>query len=518
MTNRQAESLKKAINRHFKEAALGPAADVEVLAESFAAMADAILKMEDEGWSEISGLSHSTTEKGLSLEDVKKITEYAERQTKTNNLLGRGLRLKNNYTFGRGYRFIRPTGEEIQPRFQKIIDDPENQDVVFGEAAIKELNRVLYTSGNLLVIVNQKTKKITRMSVASQVANYIAYDDDPTRVKYWKRTYTRRNDLSPGAQPQVINEWIPTWQYKDANPNLPPTVNVGGTTTEPVNQECVIVDLRVNKDDGEIYGVPDCLSALPWAWAATEYLKDGSKLMKALATIAYHVKAKTLAAANSAGAKVQSGKIGSAAITGPDTEITQLPRAGAINLYEGRPLQAAVANALDVSVSALTSDSGTGGSYASESALSQPEQLAVLSRQSELKTFFGKLFRALGAQDIQIDFARVDIDPIHRRLQSLGLSRTLGGINQQEFRDASLELLDVAPTTTTLPKPDEFTGSKYSTLKKAVDAELDAQKNEPEQTDADGNPIPSQGNSGAVGSLDDNGNDARNSDRDSTAS
>src|SRR5690606_15750940 len=107
-------------------------------------------------------------------------------------------------------------------------------------------------------------------------------------------------------------------------------------------------------------------------------------------------------AANSAGAKVQSGKIGSAAITGPDTEITQLPRAGAINLYEGRPLQAAVANALDVSVSALTSDSGTGGSYASESALSQPEQLAVLSRQSELKTFFGKLFRALGAQDIQI--------------------------------------------------------------------------------------------------------------------
>lgn len=513
---RQVELLKKNHERFMREAGLGAAADVKYLQEAFAAMADAILKMEDEGWlkfTELQGENSKT--KGFTIKEIIKITEYAEKQTKANNLLGRGFRMRTNYVFGRGFEYVRVGGEKIQNRFQAIIDDPENQETVFSETALKELNRVLYTSGNLLVIVNQKTSKISRLTVTSQLSNYVTYEDDPTRVKYWRRVYYIQDDLTtPGAPPREVVEWIPVWQYKDslkrAKRKLPQVIAVGGGKTEPINQDSVIVDLRVNKDDGEIMGAPDCLSALPWAWAATEYLKDGSKLIKALATIAYHVKAKTVAAAERAGAKLQASKVGSAAITGPDTEISQMPRVGSVDLYEGRPLQAAVASALDVSVAALTADTARGGSYASETALSQPEQLSAISRQKDFADFFHRLFQALGATDLRINFARVDVDPIHRRLQSMGIARTFGGINQQEFRDASLELLDITPTTTALPEPDEFTGSKYSTLPEVIDAGIELQKDQQAADDA----LARQGNTGAVGSLDDAGNDARNSDRD----
>lgn len=510
---RQIEILRKNRERFMREAGLGAAADVKYLQESFAAMADAILKMEDEGWLPLNELFTDDTRKGFTIDEIRKITKYAEKQTKANNLLGRGFRMRTNYVFGRGFAYVRKDGEKLPPRFQKIIEDPENQEVLFSETALKELNRILYTSGNLLMILNEKTNKFTRLTIEPQLSNYITYDDDPSRVKYWRRVYYVRNDLRPNAKPEEVVEWIPVWTYKNSlkgtGRKIPATLPVGGGKNENVNQECVILDLRVNKDDGEILGSPDCLSALPWAWAATEYLKDGSKLIKALATIAYHVKAKTVAAAERAGAKLQSNKVGSAAITGPDTEITQMPRVGSVDLYEGRPLQAAVASALDVSVAAITADTARGGSYASETALSQPEQLSAISRQKDFEGFFHKVFQALGSQDIVIDFARVDVDPIHRRLQSMGIARQYGGINQAEFRDASLELLDIKPTTTELPEPDEFTGSKYSTLSDVIDAGIDLQK---DQAQADA--VARQGNTGAVGSLDDNGNDARNSDRD----
>lgn len=510
---RQIELLKKNRERFAREFNLGGAADSTVLMESFTAMADAILKLEDEGWIPINqiGSADDASRKGIGIEELKKITKYAEGQTKANNLLGRGYRLKSNYVLGRGFEYVKKDGTAIQPRFQSVIDDPENQDVVFSEKALKELNRVLFTSGNVLMILNTKTKKFTRLTVEPQLSNYLTYDDDPSRVKYWRRAYSIRNDLRPGAQPEQVAEWIPVWQYKNGlKGKLPQSIDVGGGKREAINQDCVIIDMRVNKDDGEVLGLPDCLSALPWAWAATEYLKDGSKLIKALATIAYHVKAKTLAAAERAGAKLQDRKIGGAAITGPDTEITQMPRVGSVDLYEGRPLQAAVASALDVSVAALTADTARGGSYASESALSQPEQLSAISRQKDFEDFFHRVFQALGATDVEINFARVDVDPIHRRLQSMGIARTFGGINQQEFRNSSLELLDITPTTTELPEPDEFTGSKYSTLPEVIDAGIDLQRDQQANDAA----IAAQGVSGNVGSLDDNGNDARNSDRD----
>ncbi|WNM66167.1 portal protein [Microbacterium Phage DejaVu] len=492
----------------------GEAFENRVLRESFANVVQDLLRFEDENWLKIFGSADENT-KGFTLDDVKKTTTYLEKQTKIlGDLLGRGLRLKNNHAFGRGFTFDPNDGKsKIPPRFVTIMEAPQNKESVFSPSAIKELNRVIYTSGNLFLLYDRTEREWTRLAVDINIANYISYDNNPGRVKYYLRQWATRNDLSALGVTETTQEWVPTSSY-DATPGRPkyPSYIETGGKRIPVNKNAVIVDRRYNRDNGEVWGVPDAFAAAAPAHIYATYMKDGAMLQHALAAISFVVKAKTEAAGHKAAAQIPRGHVGRTAITGPETEIQSLPRAGSINLYEGRPLVARVAAALDVSTTGLTSDPGPGGSYASENALSAPEQMAALSRQEDFVSLYAEIFRVMGIE-AKLNFKRLDVDPIHRQMQSIGLARTLGFIHQAEGRNRSLELLDIEPTSTAMPEPDEFTGSKYSTLAEQVDAGHDLAVDQAKK-DAEQNPIPSQGNSGAVGSLDD-ANSSRDSDRDS---
>lgn len=480
---------------------------VEVLQESFNAVVSDLMRFEgDDEWISITG-GLQAEEKGFSLADLRRLIPYAEKQTKIlGDLLGRGLRLKNNHVFGRGFSFERGEGDlKVQPRFQAIIDDPDNREAVFSPTAMKALNRIFFTAGNLIVRYDKSEKKFSKLSIDLNVENYISDERDQSKLKYILHVWEERNDLST-ERTNTKREWVPVSTYTRPRGGFPATIKVGNEDV-PVARNSVVIVQRINRDNGDVWGVPDCFSAIAPAVVYADYVKSGAKLQHALAAISFVVKAKTQAAAKAAGAKLQNGRVGSAAITGPETEIQSMPRAGQVNLYEGRPLAARVASALDVSVTGITSDTGTGGSYASENALSAPEQMSALSRQEDFSNFFAEVFRVMGAEDLVVNFARTDSDPIHRSMQSLGLARTLGGISQAEYRARSLELLDVKALSDKLPEPDEFTGSKASTLASDLNDDPDADNR------ASSDPIASQGNSGAVGSLDDS-NSARDSDRD----
>lgn len=498
------------------------------MAEALGQVVQDILRFEDEGWTLISKLDPSKS-KGMSLAEVKETTVFLENQVKINGgLLGRGLRLKNNHIFGRGFTFATTDASDIRPRHREVIEDHDNWSAIFSRTAVKELNRILYTSGNLFLMYDETEKVFHRLGVDTNITNALSDPEDRGKIRYILRTYEKTDDIK-GGPPEVIQEWIPTFQYRErlkkrqkaASPRgrskeLMPAalpIDASGEKTAPVRRDAVIIEKRVNKDNGDTWGVPDSFSAAPWAIVYATYLKDGAKLQNALAAISFLVKVKTETAAQIAGAQVSNGRVGQATITGPDTSIQTMPKAGAIDLYEGRPLQAQVAANLDVSTTGLASDPGPGGSYASENALSLPEQLAALSRQEDFADIFRQVFHAIGCPEVGINFMRLDADPIHRVIQSLTMVREAGGIDQGEYRDATAELMDIDIEGRGLPKPDEWTGSKFSTLKAAVDAQLKADAAATKAA-SDGNGVtPSQGQSGSVGSLDDNGNDARNSDK-----
>lgn len=509
MSNRRANQIRSSYEQAQEKISVATAGGyaIEVLQESFNGIVRDLLAFEDEGFSKLSDFNNEDA-KGLSLKDAQDVTLYLERQTKIlGDLLGRGLRLKNNHVFGRGFRYERSTGK-IPPRFQAIIDDPHNQEELFSPTALKAINRIFFTSGNLFLMYDRTERQFHRLAVDLNIENAISDPRYPGKIKYYMRTWKETDSLSGVGNNK--SELVPTASYDATNPIYPATIKIGDKSIS-VNKNAVIIDRRINRDNGEIWGVPDAFAAAAPAVVYASFLRDEAMVKHAIAAISFVVKAKTQAAAKTAGAKVQNGRVGQVAITGPETEIQTIPRAGVVNMYEGRPLVARVASALDVSVTGITSDTGTGGSYASENALSAPEQMSALSRQEDFANLFVDIFRVIGAEGVTINFNRLDVDPVHRQFQSAGIARTLGGINQEEFRIRSLELLDIEPTTSELPQPDEFTGSKYATLSGQIDAGLvNAQSQQGQQGGGSG--VASQGNSGTVGSLDPTGNDARNSD------
>ena len=507
------KAIEKRYNDKVHELAQFGDSATRVMAEAFSNVVADLLKIEDEGWTPISQAFALENTKGMDLENAKKVTKYLETQTKTmGGLLGRGLRLKNNHVFGRGYaiKSTNPEDKDGKPKawITNILQDEDNWNTVFSPTALKELNRILFTSGNLILMYDSADKSFERLAIDVNVENSLTYPENRSRIKYILRSYVEQDDISGEAR--TVREWVPTLAYKtrlNSKKTKLPTVlprKAGAKVADvPVSQTAVIIEKRINKDNGDTWGVPDAFGAAPWAVIYSTYLKDFAKLQNALAAIAFLVKAKTELAAKTAGAKLSQGRIGMAAIGGPDTEVQQVPRAGAVDLYEGRPIQAQAAAAMDVSVTGLAADPGLGGSYASENALSQPEQLAALSRQEDFVDLFRQIFVAMGAKDMVLDFRRLDVDPIHRTMQSLGIAREEGFINQEEGRNRTLELLDIDPTSTDLPEPDAWTGSKSSTLANM--------QNKPDP-DKNGSAIPDQGTSGAVGSLDDNGNASRDDD------
>ncbi len=106
----------------------------EILAESYSALARATLEFDEQGWSPINQL----TEEGIRLEDVKVVSRNARRQSASNPILKRGAMLRSSYVFGHGFK-MSSRNNPLPPRFQAIVDDPINQQVLFGEAACKRM-------------------------------------------------------------------------------------------------------------------------------------------------------------------------------------------------------------------------------------------------------------------------------------------------------------------------------------------------------------------------------------------
>lgn len=99
----------------------------------------------------------------------------------------------------------------------------------------------------------------------------------------------------------------------------------------------------------------------------------------------------------------------------------------------------------------------------------------------------------MGASNIEVNWPKIEVEPSQRFMQALALARETNAIWDDEYRAAVIETLDI-PRLHDGPPVDD---NPY----------------EPDM----GSAIPSQGNSGAVGSMQDNANDLRDGDSNPTA-
>lgn len=457
-------------------------AENEMLRESYASMAHALLQFEDQGWEKLDGF---TSEKGFSLSNLHKAARHIREVSEGNPLLKRGAGLRTSYIFGRGVSFT-----EQPPRVVRAMMDMQNQEVLFSPEAQVINERSHFTDGQFFVLGDVRTKKFQRIPF-DEITAVVTDPDDPEQVRYYRRSWTRTIQELSSANPKIqeMHVWYPADTYE-------PTGNFARTIQNyPVDASKRMFASRVNRRAGQVWGVPDAFPALPWAHAYNEYLKDGSRMLKALSMFAWQLKSKTKSGTAAAAAAIATpATAGSTAVMGADMELSSLPRSGStIDLTNGRPLGSMVASALEVSVVALLSDPGSSGAYGTAQTLDVPTVKAMEARQQVWTLFYRRVMKFLGANmnELEINWPKIETEPSQRLMQALALAKESNAIWDDEYRNAVVETLDIAKLHDEPPmSPDAAQGQSQDT----------------------GSIIPSQGNSGAVGAMQDNSNDLRDAD------
>ena len=456
-------------------------AENELLRESYSSMAQAVLAFDDAGWN-TAGASGSGD--GFTLTELKDAAKRIREHTEGNPLLKRGCGLRTSYIFGRGVSF-----SDQPPRIQKYIQDPRNQEVLFSPEAQTVNERAHFTDGQFFLLANVATKQFQRIPF-SEITAIVTDPDDAERLRYIRRTWSSKvQELASGSAKETVKEvWYPVDTYTPETGRFVATIQ-----GKPVDVKYRMFPSFVNRRAGQVFGVPDAFPALPWAHAYNEYLKDGSRMLKALSMFAWQLKSKTRAGATNAAAAIATPKTaGSTAVVGADMDLSSMPRGNSVNLTDGRPLGSMVASALEVSVVALLSDPGSSGAYGTAQTLDVPTVKAMEARQQVWSLFYKRVMQFFGAKSdaLEVNWPKIETEPSQRLTQALALAFQSKAIHQDEYRAAIIEVLDVPRLHLDLPPMD------------SVDP----------AASASGNPIPSQGNSGAVGSMQDNSNDLRSAD------
>lgn len=426
-------------------------------------------------------LGSSTSQANVvSLNSVHEMVPGLRVMAQEHPLMKRGAQLRHSYIFGGG---IEVGG--LSKGAEKIVGDTVNQQTVFSVDAQERLNLELYCAGNVFVFKNLSTNRFTHVPVEEIVE--INYDDfDPSYVRYVRREWV---DYSKNEK---VSQWFPTSDFSKSSPRDRKIISqsdVDRGKEFPVNHDYVVYMKTSRAFAGSPLGMPDSFAGSLWAIAYSNYLSDSAALTNILKKVAWKLtnnSTREQAEKNAVIVGRPGGDgVGGTAALGQDQQLTSagVPSAQ-VDFNGGQPLASMVATSLGVPVIALLSSPGaTGGSYGAATTLDEPTRNGFKAEQDSWVTFFLEILRDLNParqQDaVRVSFPSLDRDQPYRQLQSLAQAYATGAIFDDEYRETALDVLgvrDLHPGK--LPTPPDFGGS---------------------------DPIPRQGNTGAVPGGNDQG-------------
>lgn len=459
------------------------------------ALADAVrsqLAQEDVGWRLIGGRGDEGD--GFTLDQLHEVSAKLREWADTNPLLKRGLDVRCSYLYSNGYKISTSgNGGTVSARLQAVIDDPINQQNVFSMEALASAEKDRYTNGQHYAIYDKARKRFTVIPFA-EITDAISNPDDTSDVWYYKHEYSRKilNFDTGQVEDKLIEQWYVTDTYAGESPK---TRSINGKSIVPNK---VIVDHRVNRSSGDTFGTPDAFAASPWAIAYSSYLRDGIKLHAALAEWAWQVSPKSKSGADRAGAQIRSrnGEAGRTAIS--DMEMKPLPKAGSVDVNEGRPYAAQVASALGISVVLLLSDPGQSGAYGTAQTLEDPTLKSMLFRLVSVREFLKRCLTLVGVKDVEVEFGRMARDAAYREGQTLQGAWGTGLFHADEIRPLLAETAGITLTHGSAPEGAMVPNNEFSLNRKDIDTDGTASTQNPDgsnsQENGQGRANTSQGN------------------------
>ena len=408
------------------------------------AIGDLALRIDEIGWNPLNDFEDN----GISLDALKKASDTLQDMVSTNPIMKRAAQLRHGYVFGRGMLF-----SDVKPAAQKIMDKRYNKRALFCVTAWEELNRAKFTDGNVFVLRDHKTEEYFRIPL-KEITGAVTDPQSAERVRFLQRTYTEYNQASQNDPGKKVVVWYKVYGYDEPERGRPTKIG-----EHSIDRAKTMYFEPANRLVGHTWGIPDGYAAMVWVIAYSEYLKNNSKLVKAYAQIAYKASNKTQAGGQQTSASLAvPGGVAGTAVMGQAQDLVPMPRAGSdVSFENGRPLAAMVAASLGVSVVALLSDPGAAGSsYGSAQTLDAPTIIVMASLQEGWKMFFEDVLDDIKSPKAKIEFPAIENDPVYRQIESLTQVFLNGGINQEEYRAAVLDLMDIKPLGEGLPKPNDF--------------------------------------------------------------
>lgn len=438
-------------------------AESELLREE---LEDAVrsLRFEDRGWNLIGGIAAGERVNGLSLSEVKEISEKIRPYIVAGDLMKRGVDLHTGYVWNRGLHIegVDKKGRGAPSNLRSFFTNTTNQESLFSPFAHSELQKARYTDGNIFLLCDTAKSTVNRIPL-SEITGMKVNPSFPEQVWAYRRTWNPSTDQS--APP--ISRWYYTKRYEGTRQK---SFTYQGTVEKI--EPGVIVDARFNRQTGWPLGIPDATAALPWRKAYAEFMKYGQVVSSSLAKILYKVTgAKSKAGASNVAVKMGGmNGYGNGVTTGEGQDLEAVRTAGrGYEFKSGDRIAAMVAASLNVpNVELLSDSSAAGGSYGAAATLTPSTRNSMKIIQDEWLFLFNEVFDAFKINVPKLWFDPIDApDPYRAAQQAKLLSDAL---SDEEYRAIALDQLDIpgdpakippllkarsAVTTNTTPSPQQ---------------------------------------------------------------
>lgn len=368
------------------------------------AYSDAVRQMfafEDIGWERMGGFGGNGI--GMDLTTTKQVASKLGDVVTTNPLLNRGHEIRCSYLYSEPYEIGTEDAKgKITPQQWNIINKSQNQEAVFALQALEEHEGQLYEAGIAFTLFDRTNKNFEQVPL-DQIDDVIYDPMNPGILRYVKRVvdYVSISAQTGKTIPRRVEVWVPVSTFDPGNKGYARSI---GDVKVDISKRMVVT--RVNRKTGAIFGIPDAFAAAPWALAYSAYLRDGTKVLAALAEWVWKVTPKKRPAAERAAAAVRSER-GAGGTLFTDMDVQSLPKSDAVDLNTGRPLAAQVAAALGVSIVVLLADPGQSGAYGTAQTLSDPNRRTMQARREISTEYLKECLRLVGIKDPDVTWSKM---------------------------------------------------------------------------------------------------------------
>lgn len=441
-----ADALYEGRIAHIQEELEVANVQADALQEAYSDAVRQMMIMDDIGWERLGGTGAFGP--GMELGSVKAIAKKITDISETNPLLNRGREIRCSYLFGEPYEIgTEGADTKISPQQWNIINRADNQEAVFSPQGLEVHESELFNAGVAFTLFTRSTK--TFQQIPLEEIEDVIYDPENTGVlRYVKRVveYRSISAQTGGSIPRKIETWYPVSTYDPGNKGYARRI---GDVRVDIGGRMVVT--RVNRKAGMIFGVPDAFAATPWALAYSAYLRDGTKVLAALAEWVWKFTPKKRPAAERAAAAVRTER-GAGGSLFTDMDVQALPKADAIDLNTGRPLASQVAAALGISIVVLLADPGQSGAYGTAQTLSDPNRRTMQARREVNTVYLKECLRLLGIKDPDITWSKMAPGTDKEEMELLAQAWGTGLFAPEEIRPRVAKLAQITITSETPPE------------------------------------------------------------------